>query len=33
MVFLLGLFHYILRVPWPHGIIDWPQEAFLEWIG
>lgn len=32
-VFLLGLFHFILRVPWPHGIIDGPQEKLLEWIG
>lgn len=33
MVFLLGLFHYTLRVPWPHGAIPGPQEMFLEWIG
>ncbi len=33
MVFLLGLFHYTLRVPWPYGAIPWPQEVFLEWIG
>jgi hypothetical protein len=33
VVFLLGLFHFILRVPWPHGIIELPQEKMLEWIG
>lgn len=33
VVFLLGLFHFILRVPWPHGIIELPQEKLLEWIG
>jgi hypothetical protein len=33
VVFLLGLFHFILRVPWPHGIFDMPQEKVLEWIG
>lgn len=33
VVFLLGLFHFILRVPWPHGMIELPQEKLLEWIG
>jgi hypothetical protein len=33
LVFLLGLFHYILHVPWPEGAIPWPQEKVLEWIG
>lgn len=31
--FLLGLFHYILHIPWSDGFIAWPQEAMLELIG
>jgi hypothetical protein len=33
LLFLLGLFHYVLHVPWPQGAIPGPQERFLEWIG
>jgi len=33
LVFLLGVFHYTLHIPWPEGIIDAPQEAILDWLG
>lgn len=33
LLFLIGLFHSILHVPWPEGAIPWPQEKVLEWIG
>ena len=33
LVFLLGLLHYVLHVPWPQGAIPGPQEMFLEWVG
>ncbi|NIO09924.1 MAG: hypothetical protein GTO40_18730, partial [Deltaproteobacteria bacterium] len=25
LVFLLGLFHYVLHIPWPSGVIAGPQ--------
>jgi hypothetical protein len=30
--FIIGLFHYILRVPWSYPVIGWFQEILLEWI-
>jgi len=33
LIFLLGLFHYILHIPWPAGVIDGPQEFILGLIG
>ncbi len=33
LVFLLGLFHYILHIPWPAGVVDGPQEFILGLIG
>ena len=30
--FIIGLFHYILRVPWSHPVIGGLQEILLEWI-
>jgi hypothetical protein len=30
--FIIGLFHYILRVPWSYPVIAWLQEILLEWI-
>jgi hypothetical protein len=30
--FIIGLFHYILRVPWSYPVISWLQEILLEWI-
>jgi hypothetical protein len=32
VVFIIGLFHYILRVPWSYPVIGWFQEILLEWI-
>jgi len=33
LIFLLGLFHYILHIPWPAGLIAGPQEFILGLIG
>jgi len=33
LIFLLGLFHYILHIPWPAGVIAAPQEFILGLIG
>ena len=33
MVFLLGVFHYVLHIPWPAGVISQPQEILLEFVG
>ena len=33
LIFLLGLFHYVLHIPWPAGVIDGPQEFILGLIG
>jgi hypothetical protein len=30
--FIIGLFHYTLRVPWSYPVIAWLQEILLEWI-
>jgi hypothetical protein len=30
--FIIGLFHYILRVPWSYPVIGWLQENLLEWL-
>jgi uncharacterized membrane protein len=30
--FIIGLFHYILRVPWSYPVIARVQEILLEWI-
>jgi hypothetical protein len=32
LLFMLGLFHYLLRVPWPEALLGWPQETLLQWI-
>ena len=33
LAFLLGVFHYALRIPWPQGLAAWPQEVVLQWLG
>ncbi|HSK29174.1 MAG TPA: tripartite tricarboxylate transporter TctB family protein [Candidatus Limnocylindria bacterium] len=33
LAFIIGVFHYILRVPWLDGFISTPQELLLGWIG
>ncbi len=33
LVFLFGVFHFTLHIPWPQGMIPGPQETILEWIG
>jgi hypothetical protein len=33
MAFIIGVFHFILRVPWLEGYISAPQEILLNWIG
>ncbi len=33
LIFLLGLFHYILHIPWPAGVIAGPQDFILGLIG
>ncbi len=33
LIFLLGLFHYILHIPWPAGLIEGPQVFILGLIG
>lgn len=32
-LFMLGLFHYVLHVPWIDGAVAWPQEMLIAWIG
>lgn len=32
LVFMLGLFHYILRAAWSEPLIPWPQEVILSWL-
>lgn len=33
LAFLLGVFHYVLHIPWPAGVISGPEEVVLRWIG
>ena len=33
LIFLLGVFHQVLHIPWPPGVIPVPQEIILGWIG
>ena len=33
MLFLLGVFHYVLHIPWPAGVISQPQQVLLGWVG
>ncbi len=33
LIFLIVLFHQILHVPWPPGVISGPEEVILNWIG
>jgi hypothetical protein len=33
LIFLLGLFHFILHIPWPAGLIAGPQDFILGLIG
>ncbi len=33
MLFVLGVFHYVIHVPWLEGAIAWPQEMLIGWIG
>ena len=33
LAFLLGVFHYALRIPWPQGLVAWPQDMVLQWMG
>ena len=33
LVFLLGLFHYVLHIPWPAGLVAGPQDFILGLIG
>ena len=33
VLFLLGIFHYVLHIPWPAGMISMPQDLVLDWIG
>ena len=33
LLFLLGVFHYVLHIPWPEGMIATPQDVILGWIG
>jgi hypothetical protein len=32
VVFIIGLFHYILRVPWFYPVFGWLQEILLDWL-
>ncbi len=32
-LFIVGVFHYTLKVPWPAGYIEQPQEILLSWLG
>jgi hypothetical protein len=31
--FLLGMFHYVIHIAWTEGLINWPQEMILKWLG
>ena len=33
LIFVLGLFHYVLHMSWPAGVVSGPQELILGWIG
>lgn len=33
LVFLIGVFHLVLHIPWPPGVIPAPQELILGWVG
>ena len=33
LIFLLGVFHQVLHIPWPPGVIPGPQDAIIGWIG
>jgi hypothetical protein len=33
LIFLLGVFHQVLHIPWPPGVFPGPQEMLLVWIG
>ncbi len=33
LLFLIGVFHLVLHIPWPPGVISAPQELILSWIG
>ena len=33
LIFLLGVFHQVLHIPWPPGVFPGPQEMILGWIG
>ncbi len=33
LIFLLGLFHYVLHIPWPAGVIVGPQDFLLGVLG
>ncbi|MFQ5684218.1 MAG: tripartite tricarboxylate transporter TctB family protein [Candidatus Binatia bacterium] len=33
MAFMVGVFHLVLHIPWPPGIISGPEELFIGWIG
>ena len=33
LAFLIGVFHFVLHIPWPPGIISAPQELIISWIG
>jgi len=32
LVFLIGIFHQVLHIPWPPGVFPAPQENVLGWI-
>ena len=32
-LFIVVVFHYTLKVPWPAGYIEQPQEILLSWLG
>jgi len=31
-LFLIGVFEMVLHIPWPPGVIDWPQAFILEFV-
>ncbi len=33
LIFILGVFHQVLHIPWPPGVFPGPQEMILGWIG
>ncbi len=33
LIFLLGVFHQVLHIPWPPGVFPGPQEMIIVWIG